>query len=88
MSKNNGGKVKFSIDKTGFFAESAIFLLIMAMAFRFIGCWGMWTDRVNAIMMILLPICCCLRVRLYTHRSGLNSRQRWMRDWSPLGTLP
>ena len=52
MSKNNGGKVKFSIDKTGFFAESAIFLLIMAMAFRFIGCWGMWTDRVNAIMMI------------------------------------
>ncbi len=59
MNKNNG-KVRFSIDRSGFFAESAVFLLFMSIIFRVIGCWGMWTDRVSAIMNILLPVSCCL----------------------------
>ena len=61
MNKNNDtGKVKFYIDKSGFFAEGAMILLVLSAIFRVIGCWGMWTNRVTAIMMILLPVCCCL----------------------------
>lgn len=61
MNQNNeSGKVRFSIDKTGFFAEGAMILLVLSAIFRVIGCWGLWNDRVYAIMMILLPVCCCL----------------------------
>ena len=64
MNANNDGKVRFSIDKTGFFAESAMILLILSAIFRIIGCWGLWTDRVYALMLILLPVCCCLLLAL------------------------
>lgn len=57
-------RVKFYLDKTGFFAESAMLLLIQAIAFRLIGCWGLWHDRVNFIMLLLLPVCCCLLMAL------------------------
>ena len=59
-ANNNGGKVRFTIDKSGFFAESAMILLILSAIFRIIGCWGLWADRVSALMIILLPVCCCL----------------------------
>lgn len=59
-TNNDGGKVRFSIDKAGFFAEGAMILLVLSAIFRVIGCWGLWTDRVYAVMMILLPVCCCL----------------------------
>ena len=62
--KNDSAKVRFIIDKTGFFAESAMILLIMSIIFRIIGCWGLWSDRVYAIMLILLPVCCCLLMTL------------------------
>ena len=61
MNKNNDtGKVKFSIDKSGFFAEGAMILLVLSAIFRVIGSWGLWTDRVYAMMMVALPVCCCL----------------------------
>ena len=59
-ANNNGGKVRFTIDKSGFFAESAMILLVLSAIFRIIGCWGLWADRVSALMIILLPVCCCL----------------------------
>jgi len=60
----NSEKIKFWIDKTGFFAECSMIFLILAAAFRFFGCWGMWTDRVNYIMLTLLPIVCCVLLTL------------------------
>ena len=55
---NDNAKVRFYIDKTGFFAESAMILFLLSAIFRFIGCWGLWNDRVNFIMVFLLPLCC------------------------------
>ena len=60
MNANNGGKVRFTIDKSGFFAESAMILLVLSAIFRIIGCWGHWTERVYVLMIIFLPVCCCL----------------------------
>ena len=57
---NENGRVRFYLDKTGFFAESAVILLAMAIIFRLIGCIGMWSNRVDAIMLVLLPVLCCL----------------------------
>ncbi len=61
---NDNAKVKFYIDKTGFFAESAMILFLLSAVFRFIGCWGLWHDRVNFIMVFLLPLCCCVLMTL------------------------
>ena len=60
----DSGRVKFYLDKTGFFAESAMLLLVQTIAFRIIGCWGLWNDRVNFIMLVLLPVCCCIMLGL------------------------
>ena len=57
---NESGRVRFYLDKTGFFAESAVILLAMAIIFRIIGCIGMWGNRVDAIMLVLLPVLCAL----------------------------
>ena len=57
---NESGRTRFYLDKTGFFAESAVILLAMAIIFRVIGCIGMWGNRVDAIMLVLLPVLCCL----------------------------
>ena len=61
---NDNAKVRFYIDKTGFFAESAMILFLLSAIFRFIGCWGLWSDRVNFIMLFLLPLCCCVLMTL------------------------
>ena len=60
----NSNRVKFWIDKSGFFAESAMILLVLAAIFRVIGCWGYWNDRVNFLMLLALPACCCLLLAL------------------------
>ncbi len=60
----NSSRVKYYIDKGGFFAECAMILLILAAVFRVIGCWGMWNEMVNGIMLLLLPFCCCLLLAL------------------------
>ena len=53
-------KVRFYLDKEGFFAESAMILLALAAIFRVFGCWGIWNDRARCIVLLLLPVCCCL----------------------------
>ena len=54
------GRTRFYLDKTGFFAESAVILLTMAIIFRIIGCIGMWGNRVDVLMQILLPVLSCV----------------------------
>jgi len=54
------GRARFYLDKTGFFAESAMIFFALAIVFRLIGCINMWGNRVDAVMLILLPVTCCL----------------------------
>ena len=61
---NNNEKIRFYLDKTGFFAESAMIFLVLAAVFRFFGCWGMWENRGEYVMLTLLPIFCCLLMTL------------------------
>ena len=61
---NNSSRMKFYIDKTGFFAEGAMILLVFAALFQVIGRWGMWNDRIDLIMMLALPVGSCLLLAL------------------------
>lgn len=61
---NNSSRMKFTIDKTGFFAEGAMILLVFAALFQVIGRWGMWYDRIDLIMMLALPVVSCLLLAL------------------------
>ena len=61
---NNNEKTRFYLDKTGFFAESAMIFLVLAAVFRFFGCWGMWENKGEYVMLTLLPIFCCLLMTL------------------------
>ncbi|MDO4989552.1 MAG: hypothetical protein Q4E45_03505, partial [Eubacteriales bacterium] len=61
---NNSSRVKFTIDKTGFFAEGAMILLVFAALFQVIGRWGQWNNRIDAIMLIALPAGSCLLLAL------------------------
>ncbi len=61
---NNNEKTRFFLDKTGFFAESAMIFLVLAAVFRFFGCWGMWENKGEYVMLTLLPIFCCLLLTL------------------------
>ena len=61
---NNSSRVKFTIDKTGFFAEGAMILLVFAALFQVIGRWGQWNNRIDAIMLIALPAVSCLLLAL------------------------
>lgn len=53
-------KIKYTIDKKSFFGHSAILLMVMSAIFRVIGCWGLWTDTVFAVMHIALPVVSCV----------------------------
>ena len=61
---NNSSRVKFTIDRTGFFAEGAMILLVFAALFQVIGRWGQWNDRIDAIVLIALPAASCLLLAL------------------------
>ncbi len=61
---NTGSRVKYTIDKTGFFAEGAMMLLVQAAIFLIIGRWGLWNDRIEAILLIALPVISCLLLAL------------------------
>ena len=49
-------KVKFTVDRNSFCAQAMVILMSLSVAFRIIGCWGLWSDRHYAIFQIGLPI--------------------------------
>ena len=49
-------KIKFYVEPKGFLAQSAVILMALAVVFRLIGCWGLWTDEFYAVTQIMLPI--------------------------------
>ena len=49
-------KIKFYVERTGFWTEAALIFMTLAIVFRVIGCWGLWDDRYFLMTQILLPI--------------------------------
>lgn len=49
-------KTKFYVEPEGFPAQCAVILMALAIVFRLIGCWGLWSDRYYAITQIALPV--------------------------------
>ena len=49
-------KVRFYIERNSFGVQAMIILMALSIAFRLIGCWGLWDDRSFAIAQIALPI--------------------------------
>ncbi len=49
-------RTKFYIEKESIFVRVAVVFTILAAAFRFIGCWGLWGNAFFATTQIVLPI--------------------------------
>ena len=49
-------KIKFYVEPKGFFVQCAVILMALAVVFRIIGCWGLWTDEFYAVTQIALPV--------------------------------
>ena len=48
-------KIRFYVAKTGFWAQSAAVLLVLAAVFQLLACWGQWGDQNVLLMQIVLP---------------------------------
>ena len=49
-------RVKFYTERNSFGVQAMIILMALSVAFRVIGCWGLWSDRSFALAQIALPI--------------------------------
>ena len=49
-------KIKFYTERNSFGVQAMIILMALSVAFRVIGCWGLWSDRSFALAQIALPI--------------------------------
>ena len=49
-------KIKYYVERTGFWTEAALIFMTLAIVFRVIGCWGLWNDRYFLMTQIILPI--------------------------------
>ena len=49
-------KIKFYTERNSFGVQAMIILIALSVAFRVIGCWGLWSDRSFALAQIALPI--------------------------------
>ena len=51
-----GKRVKFYIERNSFGVQAMVILLSLSIAFRVIGCWGLWADRNFLMLQIALPV--------------------------------
>ncbi len=63
-------KLKFYVEPKSFGAQCSIILMALAIVFRIIGCWGLWTDEFYAVTQILLPIASGLLLILFVALLG------------------
>lgn len=48
-------RIKFYVEKNGFWTHYATVLLVLAAVFQFLACWGLWNDRTVLLTQMLLP---------------------------------
>ena len=53
-------RVKFYTERGSFGVQAMVILMALSIAFRIIGCWGLWEDRGYAVTQIALPIASAL----------------------------
>lgn len=65
MKENNTAtqpksRARFYVDRKGRFVHDAVIFMLLSVAFRVVGCWGLWNDRFFAVTQLLLPVAACL----------------------------
>lgn len=53
-------KLRYYVERQGFFCQAAVILMLLSAVFRLIGCWGLWGDGFFAATQIVLPLACNL----------------------------
>ena len=69
-------KVKFYVERDSFGVEACVIFMALSVAFRIIGCWGLWNDKSYAILQIALPIVSALLLILCV--TLLGKRALWL----------
>ena len=69
-------RVKFYTERNSFGVQAMIILMALSVAFRLIGCWGLWNDRSFALAQIALPIGSALLLMVFVWLFG--RRALWM----------
>ena len=72
----NTERVKFYTERNSFGVQAMIILMALSIAFRLIGCWGLWNDRSFALAQIALPIGSALLLMVFVWLFG--RRALWM----------
>ena len=72
----NTERVKFYTERNSFGVQAMIILMALSIAFRLIGCWGLWNDRSFALAQITLPIGSALLLMVLVWLFG--RRALWM----------
>ena len=63
-------KIKFYTERNSFGVQAMIILMALSVAFRVIGCWGLWSDRSFALAQIALPIGSALLLMVFVWLFG------------------
>lgn len=69
-------KTRIYAEKTSFWVEGMVILLVLAAAFQVIGCWGLWSDQFFVITQIALPALSFLLFALLV--SLLGKKALWL----------
>ena len=69
-------KTRLYAEKTSFWVEGMVILLVLAAAFQVVGCWGLWSDRFFVITQIALPALSFLLFALFV--SLLGRKALWL----------
>jgi len=72
----NTERVKFYTERNSFGVQAMIILMALSIAFRLIGCWGLWDDRSFALTQIALPIGSALLLMVFVWLFG--RRALWL----------
>ena len=72
----NTERVKFYTERNSFGVQAMIILMALSIAFRLIGCWGLWHDRSFALTQIALPIGSALLLMVFVWLFG--RRALWL----------
>ena len=72
----NTERVKFYTERNSFGVQTMIILMALSIAFRLIGCWGLWNDRSFALAQIALSIGSALLLMVFVWLFG--RRALWL----------
>lgn len=78
-------RIKFYMDKKSFWAHGTGVLLVLAVMFQLVACWGLWNDQFFVLTQILLPVVSFLLFALLLY--ALGQKALWVTIIPFLGGL-